>query len=247
MKIASNIASIPELKKPIALSIGTFDGVHLGHQHLLKTLKSYGTSVVFTFTNHPLEVIQPNTKVPSLTPYAYKLKLLEKTNIAICTIQEFSNDMANMTYNVFLEEIYHSIPFDHICFGGDDAIGKNREGTREKISELGSVLGFTPHYLPKITIDNEIVSSTTIRNYLRKGNLKMAEKLLGRPFATYTKLATPFVDPSLLKTGSYQLQIQSDSDSFQTKGKVASNGSILFDTPSYLKLEEYATITFFKD
>lgn len=246
-KIIYNLAEAPQLKKPIAFAVGSFDGFHLGHQHLIKTLKSLGSSVIFTFTNHPLERILPGIKVPLLTPLPYKLQILETLGLDLCILQPFSNDMANMSYQVFLEEIHKSLPFDHIVIGGQDPIGKNREGTKEKIQELGMRLGFTAHYIPKILIDGEEVSSTLIREFLKKGNLAQAEKYLGRPFATPICLNSPYIDPSLLKPGAYILQIKTEKDTFGGKGKVTPDGTVIFDCPSFIDRKEKATITFLKE
>lgn len=246
-KVIKNLAEVPELKKPIAFAVGTFDGVHLGHQHLIKTLKTFGTSVIFTFSNHPLEKIKPGTKISLLTPTDYKLELLRATGIDLCILQEFSQDMANMSYDHFLEGIHTSLPFQHIFFGGDDAIGKNREGTKEKIQALGQSLGFTPHYLPKIVIDSEIVSSSAIRSLLRKGNFAQAEKFLGRPFAIYTILQRPFVDTDLIRPGTYNLQVHTEKDTLPCQGRVLEDGFILFNRPSFIDEKAYATITFLKD
>lgn len=246
-KVIQQLTEAPALKKPISFAVGTFDGVHLGHQHLIKTLKKYGTSVLFTFNNQPQELVKPDVKIPLLTPPEYKRNLLKAIGIELCIEQEFTRDMANMSYQYFLTEIKKEIPFDHIFFGGDDPIGNNREGTKDRIVELSKTLDFTPHYLPKLAIDGEVVSSSLIRALLQKGNFAQAEKYLGRPFAIYTPLHHPYVDPDLIKNGTYNLKVQTEKDTLPCQGKVLEDGTILFNRPSFIDEKSHATITFLKD
>ena len=246
MRNSRNIASMPDLERPIALAVGTFDGVHLGHRHLLNSMKEFGTVVVFTFTNHPLEVLKPGTKIPLISPSEYKLILLEDAGVDFCLIQPFSHDISKMSYNLFIEEIYTAFPFDHLFFGGEDVIGRDRGGTPTTIGELAKAMDFTPHYVTKTTIDGEIVCSSLIREKLSKGKLKDAEKLLGRPYCAYTLLKEPYIDSGLLKPGTYTLEASSPTVKFNTKGKVNNDGSIDFERPKNINEEEYATITFRK-
>lgn len=238
MKSSFNLASMPDLAHPISLAIGTFDGVHLGHRLLINTMKRFGkTVVVFTFPNHPREVLM-NIHVPYLTPAEYKLQLLKEAGVDFCLMQSFSKDMANMTYNLFLEEIYSAFPFEHIFFGENDAIGKNREGTREKVELLGKALGFEAHYLPKLVIDGELVSSSRIRSLLALGDFNRAAQLLGRTFAISTTLENPYVDPLLLKPGLYKFTIYGKNQIYECSGKVDSTGIISFDTKPPFALTE---------
>lgn len=247
MKTFHSLASISDLPHPISLSIGTFDGVHLGHKSLIKKMKHYGTAVIFTFSNHPREVIDPKIKIPCLTPPDQKLQLLEEVGVDGCLLMPFTQDMAGMTYNLFLEEIYTAFPFEHLFFGERAVIGKNREGTKENIEKLGKMMGFQAHYLPKLTIDHETVSSTLIRTLLAKGDLKQVEKFLGRKFATMTALANPYIDPELLKPAHYQLKICTADQTFESSGKVNKNGEISLDQPISLDPEELVTIIFEKE
>lgn len=247
MKAVYNLATMPDLHRPIAFAVGTFDGVHLGHRFLIETMKRYGTTVIFTFPNHPREVLNPEIKVPRLSSENYKLKLLEEAGVDLCLLQSFSKDMAGMTYNHFLEEIYTVFPFDHLFFGENDTIGKGREGTKENIEKLGKELGFSAHYLPKFTIDNEAVSSSTIRKFIADGDFKRAEKLLGRKFAVYSTIECASIDSTLIKPGPYKFQLCSSSRTLDVTGRVDQEGSILFDAPPPIGPGEAVTIIFIKD
>lgn len=231
MRIITNIAAIPKLPKPIALAIGTFDGVHLGHRHLINQMKEVGSPVIFTFSNHPLAVLNSQRKVPSLTTPEQKLDLLRTCGVETVIIQPFTKDMANMTYNLFLEELYEMLPFDHLFFGEEDALGKDREGTPDKIQAIGKSLHFTAHYLPKLTIDHLTCSSSAIREALKDGDLKTAENLLGRPFSIYITSSSPWIDEGLLKPGNYNLIVKSPTQQSTLVGEVTKTGDIIFDFP----------------
>lgn len=244
MKIISNIAAIPDLPKPIALAIGTFDGVHLGHQYLIQQMKRFGHVVILTFTNHPTSVLHHHKWIPSITEREQKLELLERAGAEVVIIQAFTKELTNMTYNLFLEELYETLPFNHLFFGEEDALGKDREGTPDKIREMGKALHFTAHYLDKFKVSNEICSSSAIRKALGNGDLKTAEKLLGRPFTVYTTTSCPMIDKGLLKEGSYDILIQSSTESESLKGEVTSLGEILFTSTKHF--DETIQITFTK-
>ena len=209
MKCVKSIASLPDIKETLCLAIGTFDGVHLGHVELIRQMKKIGKTLVFTFCNHPTDVLIGNKKVPSLTSPKQKQTYLEKAGIDYCVIQPFTQDIAQMPYNLFLEEVYSTIPFSHIFFGQNDGIGKNRAGTPEKVQEIGDALGFKAHYLKKEVVNSVTVSSTEIRKALKEGNLPLAEKLLGRPFSFEVSTDDPYLDANLLKEGRYLVHLQS--------------------------------------
>jgi len=202
MKVYYSLSEIENIKEPICLSIGMFDGVHRGHQKLLEGLKSHkGSSVVLTFSNHPISLLRPDIYQPTIVSKDEKLKLLELQKIDHAIILPFSKDIAQMSYQIFLTEIHRAIPFEHLYVGEGDGFGKNREGTKEKITHFAPKLGFVPHYVEKLTMDGEIVSSTWIRKALQEGDIARATKLLGREpsFETISK--------GLIKPGKYHSRI----------------------------------------
>jgi riboflavin kinase/FMN adenylyltransferase len=175
-----NLAHIPSLPKPIALAIGMFDGVHLGHQYLIKEMKKVGTPVVYTFSNHPSTLLR-DISVDLLTPIHHKLDLLESYGVYCTIVQNFTTHIAEMAYDSFLRMLHSHLPFSHIFFGEGAQIGKNREGTPEKIAKLGEKLQFSVHYLSKFCIHEALVSSTEIRHLLKTGQTEKALLLLGHP------------------------------------------------------------------
>lgn len=241
MKIAKTISSLPDLNSPVCLAIGTFDGVHLGHQALINKMNKLGTSLVFTFSNHPTEVLKKGDPVPSLMTAKMKQDALADAGVMNLVIQPFTEDIAQMPYYLFLEEIYAAVPFSHIFFGEDDAIGKNREGTPEKIRELGKKMAFEAHYLPKLKTEDTIISSSNVRKALANGNIKLAEELLGRPYQNQVHPKDPFFDKGLLKPGKFLAHFTNHTSSLFS---IDEEGNILFEAlpPEYVS-EEIIKIT----
>lgn len=203
MKRVKSLSSLPDAFPPLCVAIGSFDGVHLGHKTLITEMKCWGSAIIFTFSNHPTAVLPHVTKVPTLISPQQKEDLLEKAGGDYCIMQPFTPDIASMPYHIFLEEVYQAIPFSHIFFGEGDAIGKNREGTPEKVISLGEKLGFKAHYLPKYTIEGKQVSSSAVRKALAKCDFALAEKLLGRPYTAEISVEAPQIDCGLLPPGCY--------------------------------------------
>ena len=168
---------IPDNLPPTALTIGNFDGVHLGHQALLKRLKERASyTTVLTFTNHPLEILKPEAAPPLLTPLPPKLSLLEELGIDAVIALSFTQELASLPYDLFLQPF----PLTHLILGTGEAFGKNREGTPENVLRLAAQRGFIAEYIDKILMDGEPISSRHIRALIQAGDLKTASLLLGR-------------------------------------------------------------------
>ena len=163
MYIARSLDEIPPLQGPIALTIGNFDGVHAGHQCLLTHLRTLGTPVVFTFSNHPRELLT-GEKIPLLSPLESRLALLEKAGVALTILLPFTREFASQSYTTFLTTLHSALPFTHLLLGEDAALGHNREGTPTRLTQLGTTCGFTAHFLPKLTKDGAPISSTSLRS-----------------------------------------------------------------------------------
>lgn len=241
MKVAKTISSLPDMPSPVCLAVGTFDGVHLGHVKLINEMNKHGTSLVFTFSNHPSDILQNAKSIPSLMSPKHKERALAKAGVQYCVIQPFTQDIAQMPYNLFLEEIHAATPFSHIFFGENDTLGKNREGTPEKIAKLGEELGFEAHYLPKVTINGVTISSSNVRKALLEGKLKLAEDLLGSSYSNEVKTNDPYLDPGLIKPGRY---VAAFLDNFETPVEIDNEGNLkLTKIPEKLKKREHITIS----
>jgi len=173
------------------VTIGNFDGVHLGHQKVLqqvteKAKKHHRTSVAITFINHPSEVLHPEKPVCYLCTPEHKTQLLEQQGLNVLVQLFFTKEFSLQTAEAFLETIQSSIPFSHLILGHNASFGRNKQGTPEAIQDLAEAYNFEVEYVPPFTFEGSNVSSSKIRNYVLQGDLVQVEKLLGRPYSIYS-------------------------------------------------------------
>jgi riboflavin kinase/FMN adenylyltransferase len=168
------------------VTIGVFDGVHLGHRHLLDHVVSRagqtgGESVVITFDPHPRLVLSEKTKgISFLSTIEEKKKLLAELKIDHLVIIRFSKEFSNMEASDFIREILVSkIGVKHLIVGYDNHFGKNKAGDMKKILECSELFDFSVEQSEKVFEKDEAISSTTIRNALLKGQLNDANRWLG--------------------------------------------------------------------
>lgn len=176
---------LPNPEKPIALTIGNFDGMHLGHQEVLKQLIATGAkeSVVISFSNHPSEVLSGRRQTPLICSVEHKKKLFSKMGIYALYNIPFTQEFSQQTPEEFLQRIRKAIPFDFLVLGQDSRLGKDRTGTPEVVQALAEKMGFKVSYVDDLIIDNERLSSSRIRLLIQQGNLKKASEYLGRPYS----------------------------------------------------------------
>ena len=182
-------------RKEMLLTIGVFDGVHLGHKHLISKLKELARkqgslSGVITFSQHPQEVLSPKTRLPSLTGLEQRIALLEAEGVDIVIPLPFTPQLANLSPQQFLSLLKEYLNMKGLVVGPDFALGKNRQGDSDALRRLGKEMGFSLTVVPPMTVDGEVVSSTAIRKALAKGDMKKAQKLLGRPFSLKGRVVT---------------------------------------------------------
>jgi riboflavin kinase/FMN adenylyltransferase len=182
MIIVEKLENIPPVSGPIALTIGFFDGVHLGHQHLLQHLKKYGTAAVVTFSNHPAEILRPESTPPLIDTLEQKIRRLETSSIDLTLILPFTQELSSLSYDTFLKQLHERLPFTHLVLGEGSALGHQAQGTEANIKALAKELNFEAIYLPKFLFEGEIVSSKRIREFINTGNFEQAFRLLGRRF-----------------------------------------------------------------
>ncbi len=195
MKIIDGLENITEPFKNPVLTIGNFDGVHLGHQqlfkHVLKRAKEIdGEAIVMTFYPHPLKVLRPeNNGPPVITCHKHKMKLIEQCGIDVVITVNFTREFALMSAREFVEEIlWKKIGLKVIVVGWDYQFGRNREGDINFLKKEGERLGFEVDVLDSIKVNGMIVSSTMVRKCVTEGDLKKAEKLLGRKYEIVGKV-----------------------------------------------------------
>ncbi|MCX7907999.1 MAG: bifunctional riboflavin kinase/FAD synthetase [Ignavibacteria bacterium] len=169
------------------LTVGTFDGVHLGHQKILARLNEIakiknGLSLIITFEPHPQFVVRRPEKEPIklLTTIEERLKLFAKFNIDRVLVIPFTKEFSETTAENFVTEIlYKKIGFSHILVGYDHFFGKNREGNFELLEKLSKKLSFEVERIPAYITNEITISSTKIRNALLQNQIEFANKLLG--------------------------------------------------------------------
>lgn len=178
MEIIREIASYPDIE---ALTIGFFDGVHAGHQVVLKNLKR--PSACLTFTNHPSTLFTPKDPTPLICTTEQRVHLLEQAGIDLLILLDFTRELSEQSAKTFLLNIRKQIPFKHLVLGHDAHIGHKREGTVEVISNIAKNEGFHLEYVDPILYNDKPISSTEIRNAIKQGNLDLTKTLLGRPLS----------------------------------------------------------------
>jgi riboflavin kinase/FMN adenylyltransferase len=170
------------------LTVGVFDGVHLGHRSLLNELSAKAStrnlaSGVVTFKRHPLETLATDSKITYLTSLAERLNLIKSEGINIIVPLTFDTDLANLSAKQFVDLLKEHLRMKGLFIGPDFTLGKGKEGTPTLLSELGKKLGFTVDIASPLKSDQLMVSSTAIRQALADGDMETATRLLGRHFS----------------------------------------------------------------
>jgi riboflavin kinase/FMN adenylyltransferase len=180
--------------KPV-VTIGTFDGVHLGHQRVIERLKDIagkqgGETVIFTFNPHPRTVTSPDkANLRLLTTLDEKKELFSKAGIDHLIIYPFTKSFAQLNYSEFVKTILIDKLKTHcLVVGYDHRFGKNREGRFEYLQESASQHNFIIEKLDPLFMDNYHISSTRIRNLLEEGDVKKANELLGYRYALHGRV-----------------------------------------------------------
>jgi len=194
MQVFRKLEDIPTDFGPTVISVGNFDGVHCAHRRVISQMVARARvlgakAVVLTFDPHPIRILRPNSAPPLVTPFPYKLRLLEETGIDAAVILPFSRDLSMMPPFEFAEEIL-SVGLDarEVHEGFNFRFGHKAEGNIDRLREYGHKLGFDVVVYPPMQIRNYVVSSSQIRRLLQEGDMHGARRLLGRPFAI---LSTP--------------------------------------------------------
>ena len=187
------IEGIESIRSPLTgtvLTIGNFDGVHLGHQRLfrrvVKTAQEInGNAVAMTFEPHPMKVLKPNgCPFPLITLYEQKIELLSKVGMDFLIIIPFNYEFSQIPAKEFVQDILvNRIGVKSIVIGNDYCFGKKREGNIQLLQDYGNKLGFSVQIVPWESVNNNAqdrISSTAIRTAVASGNLKHAKQMLGR-------------------------------------------------------------------
>jgi riboflavin kinase/FMN adenylyltransferase len=188
MKVISRLEELtPEYPAPV-VTIGNFDGVHLGHQNLMRDLcaraaKIGGTAVVLTFHPHPLQVLAPNNAPLPIQTLDQKLAAIEKLGIPLTVVIPFDMELAQTSARDFaVKTLWEKLRFKEIYVGPNFAFGHRRQGSFNLLKEIGEEKGFLAGKIHLLQFRGNRISSTAIRQALISGQVGLARRLLARPY-----------------------------------------------------------------
>lgn len=192
MKIIDGLGKLKKLDKRSAVTIGVFDGVHVGHQRIIKQVVKEARqkslySVVITFDPNPREVINPGSHSVTLTGINLKLHLFERLGVDITLVINFNKSFAEMSASRFMQDVLVSkLRAANVFLGEGFRFGAGARGDMELLKEAGQNYDFKVEEIPLISTDDGVkISSTRIRNMLKEGKLDEAKKILGhRPIVS---------------------------------------------------------------
>lgn len=176
-------------KKPTAIGLGNFDGLHIGHMTLINTLINESVlnsleSVVYTFMKHPENIIRKKLFVPLIATMDKKIEILSKTRLNYTYFEKFNESYSRIKPESFIKEILiDKLKMKLVVAGYDYRFGYKGEGNVKFLKTLGKKYDFKVVIIPPVKLDNEIVSSTNIRKYIKKGYVDKVFLLLGRYYS----------------------------------------------------------------
>jgi riboflavin kinase/FMN adenylyltransferase len=193
VQIVSELSSVKPQRDTL-LAVGVFDGVHLGHKHLLGKLTQEAArndllSGVVTFNRNPKAVLSHRARLARLTTVEERVSLLKSLGVDLVVPITFTAEVAAISARDFVTYLKQYLRMKGLVIGPNFALGHRREGNVEVLQSLGAELGFTVDVVKPLLVEGSLVSSTVVREALSHGDMKLANKLLGR----YFKLSGPVV------------------------------------------------------
>ncbi len=187
MQLYHSFAEV-QLADPTILTIGKFNGLHLGHRALLQQVvaraKELGaTSAALTFDPHPTVVLQPEHKQVYLAPHAERLQAIAATDIEHVIVLHYNDQLRQLSAEQFMRQLRAHINLRELWVGPEFRLGYRAQGTVEVLTQLGEQLGYTVQPITKLEIDGAPISASRIRELLQAGRVADVVPLLGRPFA----------------------------------------------------------------
>lgn len=188
MKIIQNISNYKSSPRKTILTLGTFDGVHIGHRSIIDKIVEEGKkrnleSVVLTFFPHPRMVLQQDDSLRLLNTIDEKAELLEKLGLDTLIVHPFSQEFSRLTAEEFVKDVLvEQLNIGKIIIGHDHRFGRNRTATIDDLAEFGKEYGFEVEQISAEVIDNNSVSSTKIRKALENGEIELANSYLGHSY-----------------------------------------------------------------
>jgi len=190
MQIIRDLADLDRQFPYPVVTLGNYDGVHLGHQQIFQKVmrrarEHSGTSIIFTFEPHPLKVLSPSTAPPLLNTFRRKMELFEAYGIEVVICAEFTREFAAIPPEDFIKNILvDQVGAKEILVGYDYAFGRGKQGNTDAMAEMGKRYGFQVEVVPAFTVQEEVISTTRLRELVRRGEVRKACALLGRCYAS---------------------------------------------------------------
>lgn len=189
MEVIKDIKKLKGKIKPPILTLGNFDGVHLGHQRILERVRMRAReldcpSVVYTFEPHPLKVIAPHKSPPLITTFEEKGRLIAQFGIDYLICAHFTKEFASQHPRRFVKEVLvDGLSVKEVWVGHDYAFGSGKKGTVGYLKRLGKEFGFGVHIIPAYKRGGGVVSSSRVRGLIQKGRMKEGTVLLARYYS----------------------------------------------------------------
>jgi len=194
MEIEQELANIVPQGETL-LTIGVFDGVHVGHRYLLEKLQQRAAeknllSGVVTFNPHPQSVLHPHNQLPWLSNLEDRVRAFQELGVNIVAVLTFTPKVAQLSAQEFISLLKKHLKMQGIMMGPDFVLGRGGEGNINLLRTLGREMKFSVEVIPPYTINGEVVSSTLIRQALIQGDMRRIERLMGRYFYLKGKVIT---------------------------------------------------------
>ena len=194
MKLIRNAKDLKPGNRPVCLAIGFFDGVHLGHQQIIRQTiadarRHDALALALTFDRHPNTVVAPDRVPPLIYSLSQKLRVIGSLGVDALWPIHFDEKFSGQTGGDFIRRLARDLgKIQSLCVGADFVFGRQRSGNVALLEKLGGELGFAVHGLAAVALDGQIVSSTRIREAIRAGNLDAASQMLGRAYSLAGKV-----------------------------------------------------------
>ena len=220
MPVVQGIDALDRSLGRLFVVVGVFDGLHLGHEYLLRALgaearRRDARPAVITFDHHPDEILTGSAP-PLLCDPEERLARLEAAGVGVTVVQTFDVALRETPFDAFVRRIAGRVELAGFLMTPESAFGYRRAGTPETVAALGSELGYDVALVPPFTLDGETISSSAIREAIAAGDFDTAERLLGRPYSVVGRGSRIARDPvltfetpvALPPPGGYRVRIE---------------------------------------
>jgi riboflavin kinase/FMN adenylyltransferase len=262
----SDIAGNKNNRQGAWITIGSFDGVHIGHQQIIKTLqdgaiKNKTSSIVVTFFPHPAKVLRTFPEPFYLSTPEEKDSALTKLGLSSVLTIRFNQLIAGLTAHDFIKILHNQLKFSCLLIGYDFKLGANREGDIHRLREIGEELGYCVRAIDPLQATSLVVSSSLIRKLISEGDISTANTMLGRPYPISgaivhgdgrgkhigipTANIEPWSEKLIPKTGVYAALAELNGSHYQSVVNIG-NRPTFYSTPSQQTIEVHL-LDFSKD